>query len=166
MHRHRAVTTRPFLFAVLLGAAGVLSPTVARAEEAQEAPASRVRIEDRGPNRLLMATGLATFGFSYSVSAYVGAASQRESDRFLVVPAAGPFIALVERDACGTAATGACTNEMTYEGLLVASGVMQLAGLAQIGLAFITRERREVERPLVMPQALRGGAGLGAVAQF
>lgn len=107
-----------------------------------------------------MATGIATLGFSHSVSAWVGATSPHESDRFLLVPAVGPFLALAQREGCE------CATEPTYEGLLVASGALQLAGLAQIAFAFVKRERREVERPLVMPLALRGGAGLGATATF
>jgi hypothetical protein len=165
---------RRSIFAVVVAAAGLIVPTSGRADDA---PASRVRIEDRGPNRLLLATGIATLGFSYSVSAYIGATSPRESERFLLVPAVGPFIALAERDPCASfpstsSSTSAvpssvpCDREPTYQGLLIASGAMQLAGIAQIALAFVTRERRETERPLVMPLAVRGGAGIGASTTF
>jgi hypothetical protein len=156
---------RPSFFAALLATAGLFVSADGRADD--EAPASRVRIEDRGPNRLLLATGIATLGFSFAVSGYVGATSPRESERFLLVPAIGPFIALAERESCGGQPSSvSCNAESTYQGLLVASGAMQLAGVAQIALAFVTRERREIERPVVMPLALRGGAGIGASATF
>ena len=80
----------PRLAFALLTAFGLLiAPGPGRADD--EAPSSRARIEDRGPNRLLLATGIATLAFSYTVSGYAGATSSRESERWLLVPAVGPF---------------------------------------------------------------------------
>jgi hypothetical protein len=155
---------RRLLFPALLALTALVVPGNAAADDP---PAARVSIEDRGPNRLLLATGIATLGFSYSVSAWVGATSPRESERFLLVPTLGPFIALAEREECGPRGPSVpCDTQSMYEGLLVASGALQITGVALIGYAFVKRERREVERPIVMPVALRGGAGLGAIARF
>lgn len=167
MHRVALLPMRPHVLALFFVASGVLAPKLGHADEAWEAARPTIRVEDRGPNRLLLATGIATFGFAYGVSGYIGATSSEESDRFLLVPAVGPFVALAERAGCAPGSTSTrCMNESTYEGLLVASGAMQLAGLAQIAVAFIVRERREIQRPLVMPLALRQGGGVVALATF
>ena len=50
--------------------------------------------------------------------------------------------------------------------LLVDDDVNFVLGLAEVVYAFMKRERREVERPLVTALAFRGGAGLGATAKF
>ena len=154
---------RPRIFAALLAFAELLGAGMGRADE--EAP-RRVEVVDRGPNRLLLATGIATLGFSYGVSAWVGATSPRESERFLIAPVVGPWIALVVREGCGPRPAVPCDTEPTYDGLIVASGALQLVGLAQVAIAFVKRERREIERPLVMPVAFRAGAGLTATARF
>lgn len=148
----------------MLALAALTAPAAAHAEE--EAVAPRARMEDRGPNRLLMATGIATLGFSYSVSAYVGATSPRASEQWLVVPLLGPWVALARREECGESPAVTCDTEPTYKALLLADGAMQLAGVAQIAFAFVKRELRDTERPLVMPIAVRGGAGVGALATF
>lgn len=153
----------PRFFAPVLAFAGLLEASAAKADELEP---RRVVIEDRGPNRMLLATGIATLGFAYGVSGWVGATSPHESERFLLVPVLGPWGALAEREHCGPSPAVPCDRDHTYEGLIVASGAMQLAGVAQIAFAFVKRERREVERPLVMPVAFRAGAGLGATATF
>ena len=155
---------RPLLFAVPVALAGLLGSTPSRAAEP---PPTKVEIEDRGPNRLLLATGIATLGFSYGVSAWVGATSPRESERFLLAPVIGPWTALALRDPCGPSPSAvSCETESTYQALIVASGALQLVGVAQIAFAFVKRERREIERPVIMPIALRAGAGFAATATF
>lgn len=153
----------PRIFAAVLAFGELLQARVASADELEP---RRVTIEDRGPNRLLLATGIATLGFSYGVSSWVGATSPHASERFLLVPVFGPWVALTEREHCGPRPAVPCESDHTYEGLIVASGALQLAGIAQIAFAFVKRERREIERPLVMPVAFRSGAGLGATATF
>jgi hypothetical protein len=154
---------RALVFSLPLAVAAWLLPADARADDT---PPRRIEIEDRGPNRMILASGIATFGFSYGVSGYVGATSPHESERFLLVPVFGPWMALVEREACGPSPAVSCETESTYQALLVASGGLQLLGLAEVAYAFVKRERREVERPLVTALAFRGGAGLGATAKF
>jgi hypothetical protein len=154
---------RALVFSLPLAAFAWLLPADVRADDA---PARRFEVEDRGPNRMILASGIATLGFSYGVSGYVGATSPRESERFLLVPVLGPWMALAEREACGSPPAVPCETESTYQALLVASGGLQLLGLAEVAYAFVKRERREVERPLVTALAFRGGAGIGAIAKF
>lgn len=152
---------RSFIFASAVLAAGLLAPVHAGAQEEV-----RTTYEDAGPNRLLLATGLATLGFAYSVSAWVGLTSPHESERWLVVPFVGPWAAIAQREQCGESPLVPCATDSAYIALLAVDGALQLAGIAQIALAIVKRERREVERPLVMPIAIRGGAGLSATAAF
>ena len=151
---------RPLFYAAVVVACAL--PRVASADE----PIERVVVEDRGPNHLLLATGIATFGFSYAVSGWVGLTSPRASERFLVVPVAGPWIALSRRALCGERPAVPCDTERTYEGLLIADGILQGLGLAQIGYAFVKREKREVERTTVVPLTIAHGAGVAAVGTF
>jgi hypothetical protein len=147
-----------------LALAAVAMPASARAED--DTPDSRIVIEDRGPNRLLLATGIATLGFNYAVSAWVGVTSPRESERFLTVPLFGPWLALARREGCGGEGAVTCENETTYVGLLIADGALQALGAAQIGFAFVKREKRELERPAIVPLRLDHGAGVAAVGTF
>ncbi len=129
-----------------------------------------------GPNRLLLATGAATFAFSYGGAAWVGLTSSRTADRPLLVPFAGPWIALNAHvaGACG-ALGGACGQEAAYSGLLIADGLVQAASAVQIALAFVHRELRETSAPWVRrtahvsvapARAPGGGLALAAVGEF
>ena len=131
---------------------------------------------DAGPNRLLLATGAATFAFSYGGAAWVGLTSSRTADRPLLVPFAGPWIALNAHvaGACG-ALGGTCGQEAAYSGLLIADGLVQAASAVQIALAFVHRELRETSTPLarrtahvsVAPaRAPGGGLALAAFGEF
>lgn len=129
-------------------------------------------LEDHGPNRLLLATGLATLGFAYGVSAYAALTTERDSEKWLLVPVAGPWLTLIRREDCGDRASARCDVESTFAGLFVASGLLQLAGVVQIAAAFAKRELREVDRPVVpfraavLPAAVPGGAALAAQGTF
>lgn len=142
--------------------ASVVAPEEARADE----PVETIVVEDRGPNQLLLATGVATLGFSYAVSGWVGATSSRASERFLLVPVAGPWLALSRRETCGERPAVPCDIEPTYDALFVVDGVLQGLGLAQVAYAFVKREKREVERPSVVPLSIPRGAGVAAVGTF
>ena len=120
-------------------------------------------VVDRGPNRLLLGTGVTTLVFAYGISAYVGATTERSSERWLVVPLAGPWVALAQREGCAETGTTPCDVDPAFRGLLVADGLLQLAGAAQIALAFVKRERREVT---FVPSRVPGGAGLVALGTF
>lgn len=145
-------------FLSLVAAVACAAPSAAAGETAPfAAPPERA-----GPHRLLLTTGLATFGFGWSAALYVGATSTRDTDRGLVVPLAGPWIALGARGACEG---GACGDEGTYKALLVADGVVEAGGAAQMILAFALRESRTdrtrtIEPPLAWSIGpMRGGAG-------
>lgn len=149
----------------------VILASVAGAEDAhaQEPPAQEIVVEDRGPNRLLLATGIATFGFTYLVSGWVGITTPRASEHFLVVPLVGPWMALAEREHCGEGPVDVavpCHTEGTYVALLVVDGILQGLGAAQIALSFVKREKREVERPRIVPLRIDHGAGVAAVGTF
>jgi len=135
----------------------------------------RATVVDAGPSRLLLATGAATFAFSYGGAAWVGLTSTRSADRPLLVPFAGPWIAL---HAHVTAACdqlgGPCGQETAYSGLLIADGLVQAASAVQIALAFVHRELHETSEPVmrtahvsVAPaRAPGGGLALAAVGEF
>lgn len=127
---------------------------------------------DRGPNRLLLGTGIATLGFTYGVSAWVGATTEWPSERWLLVPVVGPWLTLVRREDCGDPASARCDVEPAFTALFVTSGVLQLGGLVQIYAAFLKRELREADRPVVapgvaiVPATVPGGAALAARGIF
>lgn len=129
-------------------------------------------VVDRGPNRLLLATGVATLGFAYGVSAWVGASTERPSERWLLVPVAGPWVTLARREDCGDPRSARCDVEPTFSALFVVSGLVQLGGAAQIVAAFLKRELRETDRPVieprvaVLPAGVPGGAALTARGSF
>jgi len=126
-------------------------------------PTGRERIVvDDGPNRLLLATGFVTLGFAYGISAYVAVGTEHGSEKWLFVPIAGPWVALARREDCGDR----CNVEGASRALLVADGIVQLAGVAQIAAAFVTRELKERERPIIVPMRVEGGAGVSAVGTF
>lgn len=154
---------------VVLAALAVGTARDARAQEQDH------RVVDGGPDRLLLTTGAGTFGLAYVSSAWVGATSSLDSDRALLVPFAGPWVALATRDGCEDSV--ACGAEPTYRTLLVGDGIVQAAGAAQIVMAFLFRERRPADEPRIRPGStvsslgigpvrVRAGVGLGATGTF
>lgn len=131
-------------------------------------------VRDPGPNQLLLASGAATFAFGYGAAAWVGATSSLSTDRALLLPFAGPWLAFATRPPCDGATGGICHHEATYDGLLVADGLVQLAGVAQIALAFVRRDLRTVQEPLattarwnITPTRTSGGGlAIAAVGDF
>jgi hypothetical protein len=164
--------------AILLGSMLLTAGTVARAAD----PPARVRPDsaatppvapETGPNRLLLASGAATLAFGYGGAAWVGATSSLETDRLLLLPLAGPWLALATRAPCDEPSTGVCGHETTYDGLLVADGLVQIAGVVQVALAFLRRDlRRAVEPSLfgghmrVAPARAAGGLAIAATGTF
>lgn len=141
-------------------------PPPAQPHEAPELPPV---VAKGGPNALLLTSGSATFAFGYAGAAWVGATSTLDTDRSLLFPIAGPWVALEARAPCGGDVGGVCAHETTYDALLIADGIVQLAGIAQIALAFMHRDLRSDEAPIVgarvhvIPSRTAGG-GLGMAA--
>ena len=160
--------------AILLSVAILGHAEIARAADpADAATEPRAAVVDAGPSRLLLATGAASFAFAYGGSLWVGATSTRASDRALLVPFAGPWIAFGTHGACGESGAP-CGQEATYAALMIADGLVQAASAVQIALAFVHRDVRETREPIVrsarvtvMPsRPAGGGLGLAAVGEF
>ncbi|MDB5216024.1 MAG: hypothetical protein JWO86_3951, partial [Myxococcaceae bacterium] len=77
------------------------------------------------PNRALLLTGTTTFLVSYVPSVIVSAVSLRDEDKKLVIPVAGPWIDLEQRD-CNSRPCGS-HNDLD-KALIITSGVAQAAG--------------------------------------
>lgn len=134
--------------------------------------------QDRGgPNKRVLILSSAVLLGTYGTSAIVGAANDRDADRSLLIPVAGPWVDLARRD-CDAQP---CNNEGASVALLIASGVLQAVGVAGvIGSFFIpddTSGRAKATAVLapvkphvnVTPISVgRNGSGLGigAVATF
>lgn len=134
--------------------------------------------QDRGgPNKRVLILSSAVLLGSYGTSAIVGAVNDRDADRNLLIPVAGPWVDLARRD-CDAQP---CNNEGASVALLIASGVLQAASVAGvIGSFFIpddTSSRPQSSAALkpvkphvdVTPISVgRNGSGLGigAVATF
>lgn len=140
---------------VLAAAAALLPARVAAASETAETQ----------PNQLLLATGIATAGFTYAASAYVGLTSPHASSHWLVLPLAGPWVSLGTRGTCGRSSASTCEVESAYKTLLVVDGIVQLAGAAQILAAFFQREPKR-SSITIAPVHVPGGAALVGTARF
>jgi hypothetical protein len=138
--------------------------------EPHEVVPTRHVVTDVGPNRLLMASGAATFAFGYAGAVWVGATSTLATDRPLLIPFAGPWLALATRAPCGGETSGVCGHEATYDALLIADGLVQVAGIAQIALAFLHRDLRPAAEPVIhgarvhVTPARTAGGGLAIAA--
>ncbi len=77
-------------------------------------------------NAPVFATGAVMFAASYGASAIAHAAGDGTSD--LMIPFAGPWLALDQRPACD-ATVRSCDHENVMKALLVGDGILQAAGL-------------------------------------
>ncbi len=113
------------------------------------------------PHRTLLITGGAIFVGTYAASVVVGATLSEDADRNLIVPVAGPWIALAERH-CGLGDCG--FYEDVNDWGLIASGVLQAAGIGlMITSLFIEEPRHRTHAKVrVVPM----GAGVGALGTF
>lgn len=126
-----------------------------------------------GPDQTLLRNGLWTLGVMYATSVVVAIASPRPSDDYLFIPVAGPWLDLSNRDARGG---NDGDYENLYQALLIADGVIQAVGAAQVALSLIFPETRLVERTQqanpdtytvrARPLLGRGTIGLSAVGVF
>ncbi len=131
------------------------------------------------PNRPMLVTGSAILIGTYAGTAIQGAVSDTSADRNNLIPIAGPWINMGERQC----QLGDCdTREDLHNVLLIGSGVGQAVGLGlTIASLFVSEDRDEYAKARRTPQVAkvkvpelhvlpvsmgRGGAGLGAVGTF
>jgi hypothetical protein len=125
----------------------------------------------RRPNGTLLSTGIGLFVVSYVPSVFGAAISDRDEDKKLFIPVAGPWVDLAQRD-CTARPCG--TREDVNKALIATSGVVQGVGvLIAIGAMFIpetveTTRVYSAPKPSihVTPVSYAAGAGVGAVGSF
>ncbi len=147
-------------------------PTAQPAPVVQTVPAEEERetvSEKGGPSTGMLTSGILVFGVSYGSAVLVGATSDRDSDRHLMVPFAGPWISLADRDGCN-ATSEDCDGETLNKVLIGADGVFQaVGGLLVIG-AFLNPEQRTTSRTRVSEASLHVtpavGSGLWGLTAF
>jgi len=134
-----------------IGAAGpdkALAQTYPQTQ-AQAAAARRPTYEYRtGPDPTLMRSALWTIGVMYGTSVVVAFVSPRSADNYLFVPIAGPWLDLRHRNAADNG-----KYETFYKALLMADGVVQAFGAAQLAWSVVFGETRLVEVSRVEPTA-------------
>lgn len=153
---------RSILFGLALGLG---LATLAPAAHAEEYVEGAYR-----PNRPLIASGFITFGIPYTVSVFVGATSNRDADRALFIPLAGPWIDLATRGDCGQL-LGGCGNETAAKAGLIVDGIFQGIGAITMVSGFLWRSERVVVVrhagvDWVAPWLNGQGAGVSAVGHF
>jgi hypothetical protein len=123
------------------------------------------------PNRTLITSGIVTLGISYGAAAIVGAQSDHDGDKSLLVPVAGPWMDLTSRGGCDVSP---CGHETANKVLLVADGIVQALGALDIVLGFVMPERVSTAKAYVPGKVAWGvtpvsgdrGYGLAAVGTF
>jgi hypothetical protein len=114
-----------------------------------------------GPSPGMLTSGLIVFGVSYTTAAVVGLTSERDSDEHMVVPFAGPWISLAERDGCDVGSED-CDGETAKKVLIGADGVFQaVGGLLVIG-AFLNPEERTTSRAYTADTKIRVTPAVGS----
>lgn len=102
------------------------------------------RVEARRPMGLVVG-GATVLALGYAPAAYVGAVSPRSTDRVLMIPIAGPFLALSTRSHCAPPPgaemlpVDACIEEKVTRAALVAGGAVQSLGAVLLALGLPTR---------------------------
>lgn len=127
--------------------------------------------ERGGPSQGMLVSGIVTGGISYGVAAVVALSSDVSADHRMIVPLAGPWLALSGRPACGGTTGRSCDAATTDKVLIATDGVFQAVGAFLIIDAFLnprtTTVTRAARRPvLVVPTAGSNGYGLAAVGHF
>jgi hypothetical protein len=93
-----------------------------------------------GPSRLMLTSGILTFGLTYGAGVVVAATSDRDADHRMFVPVAGPWMDLFDRGDCGGVTGRSCDMEATYKVLIVADGIGQGLGALMVVDAFLNPE--------------------------
>jgi hypothetical protein len=150
-----------------LGLASLMVLCSTRAASAQEVERKTVT-EKGGPSHGMLYSGIVVGGISYGAAAVVAMTSNVDADRRLIVPIAGPWLALSGRPACGGLTQPSCDSTTTDKVLIVTDGVFQAVGALLIVGAFLNPRTTTVttakEPPVrVAPTSVAGG-GYGLVA--
>jgi hypothetical protein len=142
----------------------------ARAEELRTLTLEPSPDMPRGPDPLLVTTGVVIFGIPYGFSAFAAAASHVSSDKWLYVPVVGPWGDLIARLTC---ASSNCKGDVGPAALpLALSGLGQAAGIGILIKALIDPPGKSGARAAtdthvhVVPTTYAGGAGLQAYGAF
>src|SRR5579859_5492352 len=107
----------------------------ARAEELRTLTLEPSPDMPRGPDPLLVTTGVVIFGVPYGFSAFAAAASHVSSDKWLYAPVVGPWGDIIARLSC---ASSNCKGDLGPAALpLVLSGIGQAAGVGIVIKALI-----------------------------
>ena len=144
-------------------AASVFSLSEARAEES---------VTTTGPNATLLKSGVVALAVPYLASVIVASQSDRQEDKNLYIPVAGPWMDFANRGGCGGQGEPACSTETAYKVLLVGSGVLQGIGALEILGSFIFPETRTETRASTAPRFVASpymtgtGYGMSAVGTF
>lgn len=134
---------------------------------------SHETVTTTGPNRALLRSGLFALGVPYLASVIVAASSDRDEDKHLYIPVAGPWMDYANRSGCGGEGQPSCDAETAYKVLLIGNGILQGIGALEIVGSFLFPETRTVssvepaKRVFVSPYyAGMGNYGLSAFAKF
>jgi hypothetical protein len=141
----------------------------ARAEELRTLTLEPSPDMPRGPDPLLVTTGVVIFGIPYGFSAFGAAASTTSSDKWLYVPVVGPWGDIISRLSC---ASSGCKGDLGPASVpLVLSGLGQAAGVGILIKALIDppgkAARAATDKHVhVVPTSYAGGGGLQAYGAF
>jgi hypothetical protein len=150
--------------------AGLLAiPVSSSAQYSSPAPAIGETVGyDTSPNRALLYTGVGLFVGAYGTSAIVAAQSDRDADKKLYWPLAGPWLDLGNRQ-CDVLA---CDHGTRDKALLIVDGIAQGAGaFLMVSSIFVAEHHRttylQTHAFHVTPARLGQGAyGLSAFGAF
>ncbi len=125
--------------------------------------------EKGGPSRAMLFSGIGTFGISYGAAAIIGSASSLDADHRMVVPIAGPWMALSGRGGCGVGTPRTCDAATTDKVLIITDGVFQALGALLVVESFlnpetVTTTRAEATPPRVQVAPTFGANGYGLAA--
>ena len=129
-------------------------------------PRDVITYQEKRPNAGLITGGAIMFGIPYASSVIVAASSNREGDKNLYIPLAGPWMDLANRGRC---IGFSCDNETSNKVLLVVDGILQGVGALQVVSGFIFPSTRTVTRTVgvhVTPTGGRSSVGLAAYGSF
>ena len=156
-----------FALAAVAALSAVSVSSSARAQQA--APDVMAVVVERTPDPRVLTGGLVLFGITYGPSVVVAARSDVESDRFLYVPVAGPWIDLVRRPDCDTNEEH-CSKGGATAFTLIGDGILQTAAAALVVRSFTSPQktwliRGDRARATLAP-TLGRAPGIAAIGEF